>query len=226
MAPNDNNDDDAGDPKVKDLIDAATAATLAKWFGLPSFTELADKGVAPAEVEDPEMVAVREQREKAIAAVDPVLVEEHRRRTDRPDRLIQFKAVIDVRVDPDIALLDLGMIERQHLIAEPREVAISQQLQDDLRDCTPQAILRDLHRPELDFEKTFEVIDYAAEQRLDIVRAVAEAMATSWKLPPLSASPFREAREAMEAIRTERRLPWPALFAAQPLPNRRFVEDK
>lgn len=215
-------DDDDIDPKVKDLIDLATQAELQKWFGLPSFEELADKGVPPP-AEDPDVVAVREQREKAMAAIDPALLEAHRKRTEPPE--LQFKPTIELRVDPSVALLDLGMIERQHVIGEPREIEIPEAIHDDLAERTPQAILRDLHRPELDFEKIFEVVDYGAEQRLDIVAEVAAAMATSWKLPRLEGSPFREAREIMADLKAERRRSWPELLAAKPLPNRRFDKE-
>src|SRR5689334_7444755 len=113
-------DDD--DKTVKELIDAATRAELERWFGLPSFTQVEEERAA-APAEDPDIVAVRERREKAIAAVDPAMVEWHRRRTDAPEDLIKFKPTIEVRVDPDVALLDHAMIERGS-IAEPREVEI------------------------------------------------------------------------------------------------------
>jgi hypothetical protein len=210
---------DNDDKKVKDLIDAATRAELEKWFGLPSFEQLGDQAPEPP-AENPDVAAVQERREKALAAVDPAMVEAHRRRVESPDDLIQFKPMIDIHVDPDVAFLDLAMIDRQHTIAEPREVDIPHELQDDLHDCTPQALLRDLHRPELDFEKTFEVVDMAAEQRFDIVAAVKEAMRTSWKLPPLGRSPFTEARELLTELRIERRQPWTDIK----MPNRRVSE--
>jgi hypothetical protein len=213
------------DPKVKDLLDAATVADLERWFKLPSYQELGDKGAVVEEL-DPEIVAVRERREKAIAAVDPALVEAHRKRVEPREDLLCFKSTIELCVDPSVALLDITMVERQISLAEPREVEISEELKDDLRDCTPQAMLRDLHRPELDFEKKFEIVDMAAEQRLDIVAMVADAMATNWKLPPLGGSPFREAREIMAELKAEHRQSWPALFMAHPLPNRRWVQDK
>ncbi len=210
------------DTKAKDaVVDAATQMDLERWFGLPSFQELEDKGIP---VEDPDMVAVRERREKAIAAVDPAMVEAHRRRTDPRDDLLVFKPSIDVRVDPDVALVDYSMVDRQ--VAEPREVEIPEPLKDDLKECTPQALLRDLHRPELEFQKTFELVDMAAEQKIDIVAEVASAMATSWKLPPLGGSPFTEANELVRGLRSERKQPWAKLFAQQPLPNRRWVQDK
>jgi hypothetical protein len=208
------------DKTVKEMLDAATRAELERWFGLPSFAELAEQRVEP--VEDPEVAAVRERREKAIAAVDPGLLEAHRRRVEAPDTLIQFKPMIELHVDPSVALLDLAMIDRQASIAEPREVQISDELRDDLSDCTPQALLRDLHRPELDFDKVFEVIDYAAEQRLDIVAAVAEVMTTRYKVSTVTTSTWTEGREILRELRAEMHRPWTEGLAA--LPNRRVTE--
>ena len=215
---------DNDDRKAKDILegelDPATHAELQRWFGLPSYQELEDKGIVP---EDPDVRAVRERREKAIAAVDPVMLEELRKRAaPREDILQFFTKAVELRVDPSIARVDMAMIERRSAVAEPREVEISEQLRDDLQDCTPQALLRDLHRPEIDFDKTFEIVDMAADQRMDIVAEVAAAMATNWKLPPLTGSPFGEARQMMLEMRKEQRQPWAPLLSAQPLPNRRW----
>jgi hypothetical protein len=213
--------EDDKDPKVKDLIDAATRADLERWFGLPSFEQLADQGIAPAPPpEDEEMAAVRKRRAEAIAAVDPALLEAHRRRVEPRADLLRFQASIDVRVDPNIARIDLAGIEQGHSIAEPREVEIPEPLRDDLRDCTPQAMLRDLHRLELDFEKQFEIVDVSAEQRVDIVATVAEAMATRWTLPPFGASPFQEARALILELRDDRHRPWTEIR----MPNRQVTE--
>ncbi|HET9621396.1 MAG TPA: hypothetical protein VFP84_08530 [Kofleriaceae bacterium] len=204
--------DDAGDKKVKELLDAGTRADLERWFGLPSFEELAERGVKPAEPppEDPEMLEVRKKRAEALAAVDPALVEAHRRRTEPPPDLIKFTPNLTLRVDPDFSTIDLQMIESQHTIAEPREVEISEDLRDDLHDCTPQALLRDLHRPELTFDKVFEIVDVAADQRLDIVATVAEAMRTRWTLPAtgFGPSPLAQARGLIRELRDVRHSPW------------------
>lgn len=216
--------DDELDPKVKDFIDAATRAELERWFGLPSFAEVAEKAEAPP-AEDPDVVKVREQREKAIAAVDPALLEALRVRfEEKSESLIKFQSQLRLRVDPDLPLFDYAMVERQAAIADPREVEIPEELRDDLRDCTPQAILRDLHRPEIDFDKTFEIIDMSAEQKLDIVAEVKAAMSTSWKLPPLEDLPFKEACTLVAEVVALRRTPWPALVLSQTLPNRRVTE--
>jgi hypothetical protein len=212
--------DNQEEKKVKDLIDAATRAELERWFSLPSFEQLADRGVKPEPPpEDLEVTAVRKRRAEAIAAVDPTLVEAHRRRTEPRADLVKFKASIDVRIDPGIARLDLAMLERQHSVAEPREIELPEELQDDLRECTPQALLRDLHRAELDFDKVFERVDMSAEQRFDIVAAVAQAMATRWTLPPLGRSPFYEARALILELRDDRHRPWTDIK----MPNRRVT---
>lgn len=222
MVPPDTDDPPDGpgvDQKVKDFIDAATRAELERWFGLPSFEQAAE---APPAEEDPDLVAVRERRAAAIAAVDPALVEAHRLRTEPDESLFLFKPNVALVIEKPCAFFDEGMLDRQITIADPREIEISEELREDLKECTPQALLRDLHRPELDFEKTFEIVDMAAEQRLDIVAEVDLAMKTSWKLPKLDASPFVEARLLMEQLREQRKQPLNEILAA--LPNRRVSE--
>lgn len=202
MAP----DDD--DPKVKEMIDAVTQRELEKWFGLPSYTQLAEEKPAAFEA-DPEVKAVIERRDRALAAVDPALLETIRLRTDAdPDRILVFDYAIETRVAETFGAVDARLVERGGAIAEPREVEISDDLKDDLRDCTPQALLRDLHRPELDFDKQFEIVDFAAEQRMDIVAEVRAAMATSWTLPDLDGSPLVESKRILAELRAERQRPW------------------
>ena len=218
MAPTNDSDDDR---KAKDLVvDPSTAAELQKWFGRPSYQELEDRGT-PA-TEDPEMLAVRERRAKAIAAVDPVLLETLRLRSEPPDDVIRFKAAIDVRVDPTIGSFDHGMLERLRATVEPRELELPHAISDDLKICTPQALLRDFHRVETGFAKQFEVVDFA-ELHGDAKGVAAEAMATNWKLV-LEGMPMHVAGALWADARAERRKPWPELLAATPLANRR-VQD-
>src|SRR3954471_9670160 len=148
--PNDN-DETKVDPKVKDLIDSSTREDLERWFGLPSYEALAERGVHPepqAEV-DPKFAERRKRQEAALAAVDPALVEAHRRRTDSGAEVIKPPPEVTLHVDPEIMQLDEAMIQRQGVIAEPREVQRAPDLEDAVRERTPQALLRDLHRPEL-----------------------------------------------------------------------------
>lgn len=202
---------------LEEVVDAATRAELERWFGLPSFTELAEK--VPEE-ERPEVVAARARREQATANVDPHLLEALNKRFE-PDKLVPVRTPIKMVLRNDVARIDLDRVESMAAaIADPREREISEELRDDLNDCTPQALLRDLHRPESDFEKTFEVVDMAAEQRFDIVEAVDSAMKANWKLPPLEVSPVTEARDLYRELRSLRKLPTKDI----PAPNRRHKE--
>lgn len=210
---------DTDDKTVKELLDAGTRAQLERWFGLPSFEQLADEGKTPAAPEeDPEIVEARQRRDAAIAAVDPVLVEAHRKRIEPARPISRFEVVIDVRVDPDLALLDLTMGARP--LADPREYELPAELRKDLKECTPQALLRDLHRAELAFEKKLEYVDALAELRVDGPSIVAGVMATSWAAPLPARSAFLEAHAILIECRAQRRRPWIEIK----MPNRTVTE--
>ena len=218
MAPDDR------DPTVKELlagkplaeVDEVTARELERWFTLPSFEQV------EAEL-DPGVAAVLAQRERATAAVDPELLSAIAARAHRdPDELLQLDPTIELHVNPELALVDHAAAERGFTIAEPREVEIPDELRDDLKECTPQALLRDLHRSELLFDKQFELVDHAP--RVDAAGEVAQAMATSWRLTPPKARPLAEVVAMLGELRRVRRLPWPQLFREQPPANRRIAE--
>jgi hypothetical protein len=201
---------DPDDKKVKELLDAGTRADLERWFGLPSFEQLAERGDAPAPPpeEDAQFAAIHKRRDDAIAAVDPALLEALRHRVEPARPLIKPLPPVTLHIDPEIALFDTAMLERQYSVAEPRDVERPGDLEDALGERTPQALLRDLHRPELDFEKVFERTDAIAEQWVDARAAAAEEMARSMKLPPPEPSGFQKLYALMRELRAERRQPW------------------
>jgi hypothetical protein len=212
-----------GDQKVKDLIDAATRAELERWFGLPSFEQLAERGIQPRPPEpeeDPEVAAVRKRRAAAIAAVDPAMLEAHRRRVEAAGELLRPRSPIKLNIDPTISSLDPVLVERFNGIAEPRQIQRPEDVEDDLREATPQALLRDLHRPELDFEKQFEIVDSIAEYRRDVVSIVTEVMTTHTKLPSREDAPFQKAHALLLELRAERQRPWTEIK----MPLRRVTE--
>lgn len=214
-------DDD--DKRVKDILDAGELASLERWFGLPSFEQLAEREKAGELELDPEIAEVRKRREAAMAAVDPALLARILYRVEEgPETLRSFEALIDVHVKEDVGLFDSSMVDKGFSIAEPREVEISDELRDDLKECTPQALLRDLHRPETFFDKTFEIVDAAAEQRVDIVAEVAAAMKTSWALPRLDIAPWNDCIRELREARVDRYRSWSHVLAD--LPNRRVSE--
>ncbi len=221
--------DDDDERTVKELIsqgkvplDPQTQADLEKWFGLPSVTALEEQGKIAA-AEDSDIAEVVERRKKAIAAVDPALLDWIRIRTeDIPNQIGTPVRIIDTVIDASIARFDMGMVDRALTIAEPRTVEIPDQLIDDLKECTPQALLRDLHRPEQFFDKVFEIVDAAAEQRIDIVAEVKSAMRTSWRLPAFGRKAIEEGHDVLADLRKQRRQPWISFLPL--LPNRSVRE--
>jgi hypothetical protein len=223
MAPRDD------DPTVKELLDGgtvaldpATQAELERWFGMPSADQLADEGKQPGPAEDAEMAKVIERRNRALAAVDTTLLDALGARTEVRADPIVFKPSIELALEQQVALFDFAMLDRVMTIADPREVEIPDALLDDLKECTEQAMLRDLHRPELYYEKAFEIVDAEAEQRIDVVAEVRSAMSTSWKLPAFGRTALDESRSVIADVRAEHRRQWTELLPY--LPNRTVRE--
>jgi hypothetical protein len=111
-------DDETDEKTVKELIDAATRAELERWFGLPSFTQVEEAQKAAAPDEDPDVIAVRERRQKAIDAVDPAMLEAHRKRIEPPEWLLKERPVIELKINPEVTMLDQSMIDRGSSIAD------------------------------------------------------------------------------------------------------------
>jgi hypothetical protein len=209
-------DNDKRDPKVKDVlrrgtkplsdvVDPVTAAELERWFGLPSFQQVAEEPDKFAAEQD-ENQAVRE---RASSHVKPALVAAIELRNQAPEA--KFVATIEP-VTADLALFDTAMLEHGLAIGEARELEIPGEVHAALEENTPQALLRDLHRIESDFEKYLEIIDYGAAQRLDIVDAVRTAMATTWKLPPLDRLPAAATQRLIDEFRSVRGRRWDEVF--------------
>jgi hypothetical protein len=220
---------DDADPTVKELlegddpVDEATRRELERWFGMPS----ADHEEQPEEPrpEDPEGIAAVERRAAAVACVDPALLEAvHARHGDVSETMLYFHPDLEVHIDPSVALFDVAMLERFQGVAEPREMQRPEELDDDLRDRAPQALLRDLHRPETDYVYQLEIVDYAAQQRLDPTVEVERAMKTSWRLPPLGRLPWFESCELLAQVRRERAESWPVIVRQLKLRNRMVAE--
>jgi hypothetical protein len=170
--------------QLEEELDPATVAQLARWFGLPSFTELAEQ-----REESQEELETRERLEQLEAAVDPALVARLRARDHAGDELIRLTGEVTIHVETPIERLDASFVQRFGAIADPREVEIPYQLEDDLRECTPQALLRDLHRPEETFLAQLELDEEPPPPGPDAMREIREIMTTSFHFtPPVPAS--------------------------------------
>jgi hypothetical protein len=204
-----------GNKPLEEVVDAETAAELARWFGLPSFVQVAEEQAKHEEPPPPDPMT--EERARVLDAISPSLFAAVQSRNTPPE--IKFVATLEPFV-VTIATVATSDVGRRILAADATEREVYD-FHDELRECTPQALLRDLHRSEEDFEKRLEVIDYAAEQRLDAVKVVAETMATSWQIADLGPSQAVQRKQVVDEMRTTRKTPWDVLFASGNLPNRR-----
>jgi hypothetical protein len=195
------------DPAKSEALDAATLAELHRWFGLPSAMDL------PPEPEAPE---AEQRRDAALAAVNPAFLGYLTRLELGLQRMME---VPDVASRPAEHLLTVAeRFQMASRMGEPRQVEIPFQLEDDLKECAPQALLRDLHRTEEYFERSFEVNRVAAEIP-DVHRgfATALAQARSDREPMSMRAELRasilERTQARDAVR------WETLARAVPDPE-------
>lgn len=218
--------DDDDDRKVKNLLDAATQADLQRWFGLPSFSQIEEEAAQVKEVTPdlaPAVAEAVERRNQVLEAIDKTLLDAiYTRHNIDPKDLFIFEQTVDVHLDEKFGAIDEELIARASSIAEPREVEIPDALIDALKECTPQALLRDLHRAERYFDKTWEVIDALEEARVDASKESRTAMTTQWKMPPREEPAFHAARRVWQEIKAERRRPWVELLPQ--LSSRRVSE--
>lgn len=214
------------DRKAKDLIDAGTQSDLERWFGLPSFTQLQEEGkpaAPPTSAIDPEMAAVIARRDKALAAIDPALLDVIFARHDaKPEDILVFEAVLEVYVDDHFGAVDEDLVAKAASIAEPREYELPDELKEDMKDCTPQALLRDLHRSERDFDKSFETVDAMQDARIDVVGEVKTAMTTRWTMPVPETPALDVSRRIWLDVKAQRDVPWTDYLRS--LPNRKVRE--
>lgn len=192
----DGNGDSPEEPRVRDFlagrassdaIDPETAAKLASWFDLPSFAQAeedAARAQAAAEVADPTHNPVAQRRRAAMANVDP--------------RMLAFvdwheAAAIALHRKPPPSRWERRMLlfdERQMAnIPDPDnlpEVEVPMALKKDLKICTPQASLRDLHRPDKQFyanlKSPFEDEDGNEPPPLDPMEPVRAALRSSHRV--------------------------------------------
>jgi hypothetical protein len=148
--------DERDEPRVRDLLRTAdppalqptTRAQLEAWFGLPSYQE-ADEQQRASAPQDDTASAVLDRRNAASQRVDPAMLARVTRNSDKAHRL-------RVHTVPDRPWLNEARVlsfDESAVAAIPgpdewRELDVSYALRDALKICTPQASLRDLHRPE------------------------------------------------------------------------------
>ena len=201
---------------LEERLDPETVRQLAAWFGLPSYQQLEEeRAAANAPTEDSERAAeIREMEAKIDAVVDRELL----------DRIFSWPtagdAMFDEIVPPELHLRERLLLSDERFsevlgaIGEPREVQIPRELEEDLQECTPQAMLRDLYRPEPQFDKylTYGEPEPTPASLIADIRTIACADYTVRPEP----SARTRYEDALAELRRVKALPWGDLSKPKP----------
>jgi hypothetical protein len=189
--------------RAKDL-DPAQLAELASWFDLPSRQVVEERQARAAEesYEEREWRETRERRDAAAAAADPALIAYVSRHETRPPPfkpLPPVKLTVSDHILMDLVRRELDRFEHEDPLASPeRPYSIPNDIQEALSDGNaPQAILRDLYRPETTYELRFES-PFDQLPDLDPVAEVRKALRT-----PLKVEWLRRPGDALDEARSD-----------------------
>jgi hypothetical protein len=205
---------------LEDKLDPATIAQLAAWFDLPSFAELEERRKA----EEPQLDEFDQRRkelhERIAEAADGGFLAKVERWRTAGDPLIRLPPPMEIQIGGDIRCNVTDVTDGMGSIAEPREREMPYWMEDDLNETTPQAILRDLHRPELDFNLYFEQMEHQptlSEMREVVTATLGMPLRIRPDLRPASES----VRDALADLRHWKAARWDEL----PLPKRESAES-
>ena len=204
------------DTRAKDLS-AGELAELAAWFALPSAVVVQEQQQRAAEesLEEKEWRETRERRDAAAAAADPAFVEWIFRHATKPppfEPLPPVKLTISDHIVLPLVRRELERLdttdpllqtdERPYGVPPDIVAAVS-------NDNAPQAILRDLYRPESTYELRFES-PFDELPDLDPLAAVREALRTNLAVEWLG-SPLVALTEARKTFKDFLREDWSVL---------------
>jgi hypothetical protein len=201
-----------------DELDPELVARLAAWFGPPA-------PAAPVEEpEDPERAEARAARERAMAAVEPGLLDALVGRGERYGQVV-------TPTPPRLAAADIGRFELARWGVRSafgeRERDIPDEVVDALRQRTPQALLRDLHRPESFYGHVFfDQVDLGVDlagvrARALVTETISAHYAVRMANEPIPRRLMREDRAGLRAILDA---PWQDSKPRRPVPLTEVVD--
>lgn len=196
----------------QDELDPETIAQLAAWFGAPLPAGVAppapDRGTGPADEVRERKEQARERRARALDAVDPAFLAALESKWTRGHALLRTTApVTPARPAPskfDIARWNVRFGDEVRVTERPEDIA------DALKEATPQAILRDLHRP----DQQWPLRMIPADLGMDVAGLRSRARIESIMRAPVTVrmddepAPARLITEDMAALRAWLDEPW------------------
>lgn len=198
-------------------------AELESWFARPSAMVVQEQQEAASPHDplvlgfgdgmDAQLAAEATERKKRVEAAAAViypwmyeLLERHERYGVRP---ITPPAPV---LDPSILAVTIPGEEELATIGEPREYGLSREIESALAEAAPQAVLRDLYRPETEFTIQLTAPEDESEQPADGHQEVLAALA--WRPEPVERLDLAaSARVAHAEFREITAPPWPETVA-------------
>ena len=168
----------------------------------------------------------RKRRDAAIAAIDPALLDaDPRAHRGRTRDACSSSSRRSTSTSTRTSRCSTRRWSTRAPIAEPREVEIPEELRDDLKDCTPQALLRDLHRARARLRE-----DVRDRRRGRRAAARHRRRGRRRRCDELEAAAARRRRRAprraqlLAELRADRTAAVAGTVRCPPLPNRRVGE--
>ncbi len=218
-------------------LDPSVRAELESWFARPSALVVNEQREAAEQAPpdtltlgfgdgmDAQLAAEAAERKKRVDAAAAVIfpwmydmLERHTRSAERHREIVPPTPVLD----PSILAVAVPAEEEMATIGEPRVYELSREIEAALGEAAPQAVLRDLYRPETEFSIQLTAPDDASDQPTDAHREVLAAL--DWRPEPvevlalaesarlahaefreITAPPWAETVPAAKAVRHQRR---------------------
>jgi hypothetical protein len=205
-----------GRPPALDAVDPVLLGQLIRRHGAP-------RQAPPIPFAEQERRQIAQRRERAIAAADQGLIRHIERHERHADDLGRAAMAEPVPARASIAQFDLAAWPiRAKVAGEERELEPSEELRRALNHRTPQAFLRDLHRPVVSFGtvqlRRVPSPGSAAASLARIRAAIDGAMVQQSRDEALQPLATRLMNQGMSELRTILARPWEESRPEQPLP--------
>lgn len=200
--------DDPKGPQDDQRVREMTQEQLRAWFGLPSFDDLAEKGIVPVEqlTADEQQLKNRNEKLQLIEADMVWRIERHAAAAERHSREMPPRPW-----EGRVLTFDDAAVQALPGEDDWREVDIPLALTRDLDVNAPQANLRDLHRVEKEFFIQYQSPwdDDFDQVPADPMQPIRDTVRRDYRVGTTITPAQREIDAAIAGLRTLLRAPWP-----------------
>lgn len=192
-----------------EYLDNDQIAQIVHWFGLPSIDPVADAKVPDRDEGKGEAARTLRRRAEVSEHVEPAMIARMERHVGDGDAIMRVQPEPKRPWErPHLSVVDESLVPPPFDENEQREIYIPDQLARDLRIRTPQAALRDLHRPETYFDIRYQLPwdDGYEPPGADPMAPIRAIIRQDYR--PAAPTAVRTACAALEALRATLAAPW------------------